>query len=174
MVTSLSFARNVMLFCILVVPICYGYQRPSIYSVLVRLFRTNTTTLTAELTDLVLKKVNCDSCCGYSIRYSPPDITIAIFFHLFGCLLGHAVLHWISCYSDCWFCCFLLLASRGSIARDTAQVCWALGTWGTLWLHFSLRWLRCHRLDHSHLLSRLRVESRECSACTTSPAWNFR
>ena len=34
--------------------------------------------------DLVLKKVNCERCCGYSIRYTP-HITIAIFFHRFGC-----------------------------------------------------------------------------------------
>ncbi|CDY20115.1 BnaA01g28870D [Brassica napus] len=39
--------------------ICSGYRRLSIYSVLV-------------------------SCCGYSIRYTP-HITIAIFFHRFGC-----------------------------------------------------------------------------------------
>ncbi|KAH0904546.1 hypothetical protein HID58_044049 [Brassica napus] len=39
--------------------ICSGYRRLSIYSVLV-------------------------SCCSYSIRYAP-FITIAIFFHLFGC-----------------------------------------------------------------------------------------
>lgn len=34
--------------------------------------------------DLGLKRVNCDSCCGYSIHYIP-HAGVAIAFHLFGC-----------------------------------------------------------------------------------------
>lgn len=34
-----------------------------------------------------------------------------------------------------------------------------VGLWGTLWLHFFLRWLRCHRLNHS-LLPSVRTQSR--------------
>ncbi|KAI4321877.1 hypothetical protein MLD38_035207 [Melastoma candidum] len=33
--------------------------------------------------NLALKKVSCDQCCGYSIRYTP-HIAIAVLFHLFG------------------------------------------------------------------------------------------
>ncbi|CAH2053639.1 unnamed protein product [Thlaspi arvense] len=61
--------------------------------------------------DLVLKKVNCDHCCGYSIRYTP-HITIAIFFHLFGCY---------------WATQFFVASSATVIAGSVASYYWAQG-----------------------------------------------
>lgn len=61
--------------------------------------------------DLVLKKVNCDRCCGYSIRYTP-HITIAIFFHLFGCY---------------WATQFFIASSATVIAGSVASYYWAQG-----------------------------------------------
>ncbi|KAF3505897.1 hypothetical protein F2Q69_00003507 [Brassica cretica] len=61
--------------------------------------------------DLVLKKVNCEHCCGYSIRYTP-HITVAIFFHLFGCY---------------WATQFVIASSATVIAGSVASYYWAQG-----------------------------------------------
>ncbi|GMJ10193.1 choline transporter-like 1 [Hibiscus trionum] len=61
--------------------------------------------------DLVLKKVNCDRCCGYSIRYTP-HIAVAIFFHLFGCY---------------WATKFFISCSSTVIAGSVASYYWTRG-----------------------------------------------
>ncbi|KAG2580864.1 hypothetical protein PVAP13_6KG263200 [Panicum virgatum] len=61
--------------------------------------------------DLKLGKVNCDSCCGYSIRYTP-HIGIAILFHFLGCY---------------WATQFLIGCSSTIIAGSVASYYWARG-----------------------------------------------
>ncbi|XP_057729653.1 choline transporter protein 1 [Arachis stenosperma] len=61
--------------------------------------------------DLLEKKVNCDRCCGYSIRYTP-HIGIAILFHLFGCY---------------WATQFFIACSSTVIAGSVASYYWARG-----------------------------------------------
>uniref|UniRef100_A0A6M2F9S7 Choline transporter-like protein n=1 Tax=Populus davidiana TaxID=266767 RepID=A0A6M2F9S7_9ROSI len=61
--------------------------------------------------DLVSKRVNCDRCCGYSIHYTP-HISIAIFFHLFGCY---------------WATQFFIACSSTVIAGSVASYYWARG-----------------------------------------------
>lgn len=61
--------------------------------------------------DLGLKRVNCDHCCGYCIRYTP-HIAVAIFFHLFGCY---------------WATQFFIAASSTVIAGSVASYYWARG-----------------------------------------------
>ncbi|KAJ4726287.1 choline transporter-like protein 2 [Melia azedarach] len=61
--------------------------------------------------DLASKRVNCDRCCGYSIRYTP-HIAVAIFFHLFGCY---------------WATQFFIAASSTVIAGSVASYYWARG-----------------------------------------------
>ncbi|KAG6591969.1 Choline transporter protein 1, partial [Cucurbita argyrosperma subsp. sororia] len=61
--------------------------------------------------DLASKRVNCDRCCGYSIRYTP-HIDIAIFFHLFG---GY------------WATQFFVACSSTVIAGSVASYYWARG-----------------------------------------------
>ncbi|GAY59505.1 hypothetical protein CUMW_194950 [Citrus unshiu] len=61
--------------------------------------------------DLGLKRVNCDHCCGYRIRYTP-HIAVAIFFHLFGCY---------------WATQFFIAASSTVIAGSVASYYWARG-----------------------------------------------
>ncbi|KAB2059441.1 hypothetical protein ERO13_A11G283100v2 [Gossypium hirsutum] len=61
--------------------------------------------------DLVVKKVNCDGCCGYSIHYTP-HIAVAIFFHLFG---GY------------WATQFFIACSSTVIAGSVASYYWARG-----------------------------------------------
>lgn len=61
--------------------------------------------------DLASKRVNCDRCCGYSIRYTP-HIDIAIFFHLFGCY---------------WATQFFVACSSTVIAGSVASYYWARG-----------------------------------------------
>ncbi|KAF7109450.1 hypothetical protein CFC21_109714 [Triticum aestivum] len=61
--------------------------------------------------DLKLGKVNCDSCCGYSVHYAP-HIGIAILFHLFGCY---------------WATQFFIACSSTVIAGSVASYYWARG-----------------------------------------------
>jgi len=61
--------------------------------------------------DLKLGKVNCDSCCGYSIHYTP-HIGIAILFHFFGCY---------------WATQFFIGCSSTIIAGSVASYYWARG-----------------------------------------------
>lgn len=61
--------------------------------------------------DLKLKRVNCDSCCGFSIHYTP-HIAIAILFHLFGCF---------------WATQFFIASSSTVIAGSVASYYWARG-----------------------------------------------
>lgn len=61
--------------------------------------------------DLKSNKVNCDSCCGYSLHYTP-HIGIAIFFHLFGCF---------------WATQFIISCSSTVIAGSVASYYWARG-----------------------------------------------
>ncbi|CAI0376154.1 unnamed protein product [Linum tenue] len=61
--------------------------------------------------DLVSKRVNCDRCCGYGVRYTP-HIAIAIFFHLFGCY---------------WATQFFIASSATVIAGSVASYYWARG-----------------------------------------------
>ncbi|XP_050217663.1 choline transporter protein 1 [Mercurialis annua] len=61
--------------------------------------------------DLGAKRVNCDSCCGYSIRYTP-HIAVSIFFHLFG---GY------------WATQFFVACSATVIAGSVASYYWARG-----------------------------------------------
>ncbi|XP_038899105.1 choline transporter protein 1 [Benincasa hispida] len=61
--------------------------------------------------DLASKRVNCDRCCGYSIRYTP-HIDISIFFHLFGCY---------------WATQFFVACSSTVIAGSVASYYWARG-----------------------------------------------
>ncbi|TVU43850.1 hypothetical protein EJB05_10350 [Eragrostis curvula] len=61
--------------------------------------------------DLKLGKVNCDSCCGYSIHYTP-HISIAILFHFFGCY---------------WATQFFIASSSTVIAGSVASYYWARG-----------------------------------------------
>ncbi|KAF7836734.1 choline transporter protein 1 [Senna tora] len=61
--------------------------------------------------DLMAKRVNCDRCCGYSIRYTP-HIGYAILFHLFGCY---------------WATQFFIACSSTVIAGSVASYYWARG-----------------------------------------------
>ena len=61
--------------------------------------------------DLLAKKVNCDNCCGHSIRYTP-HIGVAILFHLFGCY---------------WATQFFIACSSAVIAGSVASYYWARG-----------------------------------------------
>ncbi|XP_061341173.1 choline transporter protein 1-like [Gastrolobium bilobum] len=61
--------------------------------------------------DLMEKKVICDHCCGYSIRYTP-HIGVAILFHLFGCY---------------WATQFFIASSSTVIAGSVASYYWARG-----------------------------------------------
>lgn len=61
--------------------------------------------------DLASKQVNCDRCCGYSIRYTP-HIGVAIFFHLFGCY---------------WVTQFFIASSKTVIAGSVASYYWTRG-----------------------------------------------
>ncbi|CAK7327602.1 unnamed protein product [Dovyalis caffra] len=61
--------------------------------------------------DLASKRMNCDHCCGYSIRYTP-HISVAIFFHLFGCY---------------WATQFFIACSSTVIAGSVASYYWARG-----------------------------------------------
>lgn len=61
--------------------------------------------------ELESKRVNCDRCCGYSIRYTP-HIGIAILFHLFGCY---------------WATQFFIASSSTVIAGSVASYYWARG-----------------------------------------------
>ncbi|EEF33810.1 conserved hypothetical protein [Ricinus communis] len=61
--------------------------------------------------DLGAKRVNCDRCCGFSIRYTP-HIAVAIFFHLFG---GY------------WATQFFIACSATVIAGSVASYYWARG-----------------------------------------------
>ncbi|KAL5994493.1 Choline transporter protein 1 [Asimina triloba] len=61
--------------------------------------------------DLKSSKVNCDSCCGYSIRYTP-HIAISVLFHLFGCF---------------WATQFFIASSSTVIAGSVASYYWAHG-----------------------------------------------
>ncbi|XP_058078085.1 choline transporter protein 1 [Magnolia sinica] len=61
--------------------------------------------------DLKANRVNCDSCCGYSIHYTP-HIAIAILFHLFGCF---------------WATQFFIASSSTVIAGSVASYYWARG-----------------------------------------------
>jgi choline transporter-like protein 2/4/5 len=61
--------------------------------------------------DLKLGRVNCESCCGYSVHYTP-HIGIAIFFHLFGCY---------------WATQFFIACSSTVIAGSVASYYWARG-----------------------------------------------
>ncbi|CAL1385354.1 unnamed protein product [Linum trigynum] len=61
--------------------------------------------------DLVSKRVNCDRCCGYGIRYTP-HIAMAIVFHLFVCY---------------WATQFVIASSATVIAGSVASYYWARG-----------------------------------------------
>lgn len=61
--------------------------------------------------DLLAKRVNCDNCCGYSIRYTP-HIGVAILFHLFGCY---------------WATQFFIACSSTVIAGSVASYYWGRG-----------------------------------------------
>ena len=61
--------------------------------------------------DLLEKRVICDQCCGYSIRYTP-HIGVAILFHLFGCY---------------WATQFFIACSSTVIAGSVASYYWAHG-----------------------------------------------
>lgn len=61
--------------------------------------------------DLKSKKVSCDSCCGYSIHYTP-HLTVAILFHLFGCY---------------WATQFFVACSSTVIAGSVASYYWTRG-----------------------------------------------
>lgn len=61
--------------------------------------------------DLKSNKVNCDSCCGYSMKHTS-HITIAILFHLFGCF---------------WATQFITACSSTVIAGSVASYYWARG-----------------------------------------------
>ncbi|KAK9150096.1 hypothetical protein Syun_008405 [Stephania yunnanensis] len=61
--------------------------------------------------DLGLKRLNCDTCCGYSIRYTH-HIAVAILFHLFGCY---------------WATQFFVACSSTVIAGSVAAFYWARG-----------------------------------------------
>ncbi|OIW11531.1 hypothetical protein TanjilG_26897 [Lupinus angustifolius] len=61
--------------------------------------------------DLLEKKVNCDRCCGYSIRYTP-HIGVSILFHLLGCY---------------WATQFFIACSSTVIAGSVASYYWARG-----------------------------------------------
>lgn len=75
--------------------------------------------------DLKIKRVNCDSCCGYSVHYTP-HIAIAILFHLFGCF---------------WATQFFIASSSTVIAGSVASYYWARGqtSVGTLVLEHKFR-----------------------------------
>jgi len=57
------------------------------------------------------KRVICDHCCGYSVRYTP-HIGVAILFHLFGCY---------------WVTQFLIACSSTVIAGSVASYYWGCG-----------------------------------------------
>ncbi|KAI4322924.1 hypothetical protein L6164_022574 [Bauhinia variegata] len=61
--------------------------------------------------DLIAKRVNCDSCCGYSIKYTP-HIGVAILFHLFGIY---------------WATQFFIACSSTVVAGSVASYYWARG-----------------------------------------------
>ncbi|PNY06314.1 choline transporter-like protein 2 [Trifolium pratense] len=61
--------------------------------------------------DLMEKRVNCDRCCGYSVRYTP-HIGVAILFHLFGCY---------------WVTQFIISCSSTVIAGSVASYYWGHG-----------------------------------------------
>ncbi|XP_045801380.1 choline transporter protein 1 [Trifolium pratense] len=61
--------------------------------------------------DLIEKRVNCDRCCGYSVRYTP-HIGVAILFHLFGCY---------------WVTQFIIACSSTVIAGSVASYYWGHG-----------------------------------------------
>ncbi|ONK79700.1 uncharacterized protein A4U43_C01F9150 [Asparagus officinalis] len=61
--------------------------------------------------DLKSDRVNCDSCCGYSIHYTP-HIAVSILFHLFGCF---------------WATQFFIACSSTVIAGSVASYYWARG-----------------------------------------------
>ncbi|KAK5844563.1 choline transporter protein 1 [Gossypium arboreum] len=61
--------------------------------------------------DLLSEKVNCDHCCGYSVRYTP-HIAVSIFFHLFGCY---------------WATKFFIACSSTVIAGSVASYYWTRG-----------------------------------------------
>lgn len=61
--------------------------------------------------DLMAKRVNCDRCCGYSIKYTP-HIGVSILFHLFG---GY------------WATQFFIASSSTVIAGSVACYYWAHG-----------------------------------------------
>ncbi|KAG9154899.1 hypothetical protein Leryth_015524 [Lithospermum erythrorhizon] len=59
--------------------------------------------------DLKSKRVNCDSCCGYSVKYTP-HIAASVLFHLFGC-------YWATQFVKAW--------SSTVIAGSVASYYWA-------------------------------------------------
>lgn len=61
--------------------------------------------------NLAAKRVNCDRCCGFSVRYTA-HITISIFFHLFG---------------GFWATHFFIACSSTVIAGSVASYYWARG-----------------------------------------------
>eukprot|EP00252_Welwitschia_mirabilis_P007342 TRINITY_DN18599_c0_g1_i1.p1 TRINITY_DN18599_c0_g1~~TRINITY_DN18599_c0_g1_i1.p1 ORF type:complete len:382 (+),score=22.20 TRINITY_DN18599_c0_g1_i1:44-1147(+) len=61
--------------------------------------------------DLAKDKVNCDSCCGYSIHYTH-HISLAILYHIFGCY---------------WITQFITACSVTVIAGSVASYYWAHG-----------------------------------------------
>ncbi|KAK1284313.1 hypothetical protein QJS10_CPB21g00530 [Acorus calamus] len=61
--------------------------------------------------DLKINRVNCDSCCGYRIHYTP-HIAVAIIFHLFGCY---------------WVTQFIVACSSTVIAGSVASYYWGRG-----------------------------------------------
>ncbi|KAI4333690.1 hypothetical protein L6164_018464 [Bauhinia variegata] len=61
--------------------------------------------------DLLAKRVNCDSCCGYSMKYTP-HIGVSILFHLFGCY---------------WATQFFIACSSTVVAGSVASYYWARG-----------------------------------------------
>ncbi|KAK4484895.1 hypothetical protein RD792_007496 [Penstemon davidsonii] len=65
--------------------------------------------------DLKAKEMNCKSCCGYSIHYTP-HIAASILFHLFGCY---------------WATKFFIACSSTVIAGSVASYYWARGETST-------------------------------------------
>jgi choline transporter-like protein 2/4/5 len=61
--------------------------------------------------DLKTKRVSCNSCCGYTVHYTP-HIVVAVFFHLFGCY---------------WATQFFIAFSSTVIAGSVASYYWARG-----------------------------------------------
>ncbi|PIA27012.1 hypothetical protein AQUCO_08400049v1 [Aquilegia coerulea] len=61
--------------------------------------------------DLGSKRVNCDTCCGYRIHYTP-HISVSILFHLFGCY---------------WATQFFIACSSTVIAGSVASYYWVRG-----------------------------------------------